>query len=583
VSRWRQAFDRIGGPDAVTWPAFWISLAASMLGHLATGGEVSASLGVRAFAVVVAQIAMFVPLVILRLTLLRNPPRPRPWVAVAGFIMASMARGVVLTAVLLALDAVDQPLWIYRIFGSIATSGLVLLIVAVVVSSMRAHTRSLESLLRVQRRLSAAQDEIVAEVTDRNEQTLERVKARLAEEMVALDSTQGAGSVSELQRLASDVVRPMSHQLAVSVRMTEIAEPEVDDVHVTPRQVAGQLVTGAPFRPVASGVLMAVIITPAAISLFGTMALLLIVTAVTAVALTSWLANRALSSLLPRVGQAAGLAGVILAAVLAGYLSSAAGALVVRASGQGMEFFVGGGLFVAGILLLLALISAILRQQVAAERDLVVYTERLRWTVVRLRQLQWLQGKAISRALHGPVQAAVTSAALRLDSAVRSGAPTTDLLNQIRTELRSTIDVLDAPEMTAAPLDDSLARITGTWQGICEVVTQAPSDARDLLANDPVTTSTVVDILTEAVSNSVRHGGASRVTASFEVEPPDVIRMTVWDDGAPHSAPGAAGLGTRLLDDCTLRWSRTPGEGGQLLAVLLPCSASGSASGGEPS
>lgn len=573
MRRWRQAFDRIGGPDAVTWPAFWITLFASLIGHLTTGGDVSASFVVRVTLVVIAQLAMFVPLLALRLTLLRDPPRPRPWIALLGFVIAAVTRGVVLTSLLLATGAVEEPLWLYRIAASLVTVGVLLLIVALVISTMRAHTRSLQALMRVQRELSATQERIVAEVTERNEETLARVKSRLADEMVALDSLGEAGSVAELQRLASDVVRPMSHELAGSFRVDSPHDSAVDDVHVTRQQVITQMVAVAPFRPILSGLLMAVIMLTAAIGVFGSLGFALMLWSVGSVIVLSWLANLLLSRLLGRLSSQAGLVAVIISAVAVGYLSSGVGGWILRNTPDATPVAVGGGLFIAVVLLLLALVTAVLRQQVASERELADSTRQLRWSVVRMRQVQWLQGQALSRALHGPVQSAVTSAALRLGAAVRAGQPTQSLLEEIRTDLRATVDVLDAPQVVGPPLDEALARIIGTWAGICEVSAELEPGVRERLDADPVSCSTVVDLLTEAVSNSVRHGGATRVGIRVVGDQADVIRLTVRDGGSPTSASSGAGLGTSLLEECTLGWSRTVVSQGQVLEALLPCPA----------
>lgn len=526
----------------------------------------------RILVVVVAQFAMFAPLVLLRFTLLRDPSRPRPWIAVAGFVIAAITRGVVLTGIFIAIGAVDQPLWAYRIVASLVNVGVLLLIVALVVSAMRAHTRALEALIMLERDLAATQDRVVAEVSERNEDTLARVKSRLTDEMVALDSLQAAGSVVELQRLASDVVRPMSHELAASVPAGDVPERQIEDVHVTPQQVVAQMIARAPFRPVMNALFMAIIMLTA-VGVFGSLGLALMGAIVASVLVSSWLANRLLAMLLPRLLSGAALTSVVIAALLIGYLSSAAGGWVLRGEGQGLLIFGAGGMFVTVIVLLLALVTAVLRQQVAAEGDLVDSAEKLRWAVVRLRQVQWLQGKALSRALHGPVQAAVTSAALRLDAAVRAGQPTDALLDEIRTDLRRTVDVLDASEVAVASLDDALTRIIGTWSGICEVSTRVDPRVRECLHADTVAGSTVVDLLTEAVSNSVRHGEATRVEIRIADEEPDVIRLTVRDDGSAASDSTGAGLGTSVLEACTLEWSRTATPEGQVLEALLPCPA----------
>ena len=501
--------------------------------------------------------------------------------AVGGFVAAAVIRGVTISALLLAIGAIEEPLWAYRIVASLISVGVVLMIVAVLISTMRAHTRSLETLLKVQRDLAARQDDIVAEVAERNEETLARVKTRLTDEMVALESLGEAGSVAELQRLASDVVRPMSHELAGSLRLDEPDEVLVDDVHVTPQQVITQMVTVAPFRPGMTGLLLTVIMLTAALGVFGMRGVPLLVVTVASVILWSWLGNRVLRHVLPRLTSGRALAAVIGTALVAGYLTSAVAGWVLRGTSDAAPMVVLGGAFVAAMILLLALVSAVLRQQVATERDLAASSERLRWSVVRMRQVQWLQGQALSRALHGPVQAAVTSAALRLDAAVRAGRPTESLLEEIRTDLRTTVDVLDAPELVGPPLQEALARIIGTWAGICDVSAQVDRDVRECLDADRVAGSTVVDLLTEAVSNAVRHGGATRVDVRVEGEGPDVIRLTVRDDGSPASGSLGAGLGTSLLEGCTLEWSRTEVPGGQVLEALLPCPATPDLVGGR--
>lgn len=571
MSRWRQAFDRIGGPDAVTWPAFWITLFTSLIGNLTTGGAVSAPLGVRVMVIFIVQLVMFAPLVLLRYTLLRNPPRPRPWVAVLGFISAAVIRGVCLSGILLAIGAVEEPLWMYRIVASLINTGGLLLVVAILVSAMRAHTRSLAQLMTVDRELVAAQARIVAEVTDRNEEALARVKARLSDEMVALDSLQGEMSVAELQRLASDVVRPMSHELASSVPVSEVSDRDIDDVHVSIRQVVSQMITRAPFRPGLNALVFAVAMFASAVGVFGLLGITLMAALAAAVALWSWVANGLLPRVLARLSPVSGIALVVIAAFIVGYLSSAAAGWVMRSTDVAQPLFIGGGAFIGVIVLLLALVTAVLRQQVAAERELAESTERLRWSVVRMRQVQWLQQKGLSRALHGPVQAVVTAAALRLDSAVRRGEATDSLLGDIRRDLRAAIDVLDVTDAHEVAFSLGLARLAGTWEGVCEVIYCIPEGVRGGLEKEPISAAIVIDLLTEAVSNAVRHAGAEQVQVSMDEPGGGRLHMVIADDGhASTPASGSTGLGTALLDECTLGWRRDTSPRGSELHVELP-------------
>ena len=575
AQRWRQAFDRIGGPDAVTWPAFWVIFVASLVGNLTTGGSINASIPVRLLVIAATQIVMFIPLVILRFTLLRNPPRPRPWVAIAGFIAAAVLRGTFLSWALSAIGAVEEPLYAYRIAASLMSNGLLFVLLALTISSLRAHTRSLEDLVAGQRDLVTTQEQIIAEVTERNEEALARVKARLTDELTALESTQGAASVAELQRLASDVVRPISHELATALPVVTQHADDRSRVHVTWPQAIGQMAKTSAFRPGQTALVMSALLFVAAIGIFGLMGLGLMAAVGLSLFVLSWLANAALRRLLPRLSAGLGIAAFIVFSVLVGMFSAGAGGWVVRDSVSVALFAVAGGVYLSGLLIIIAMVNAVIRQQRESEEALSSLTRDLRRAVVRLGQTRWLQRKALSRALHGPVQSAVTSAALRLDDAVRSGQPTSDLVTETRTQLRSIIDILDTDLTSTTPLDVALQRIIGTWAGVCEIQTFVADEAADALDRDQLSQSAVIDILTEAVSNAVRHARATRAVIDIACESVTDsgcdISLTVTDNGQPvDSVSAAPGLGTRLLSECAVSWSRQVVGSHHILRATVP-------------
>lgn len=571
MSRWRHAFDRIGGPDAVTWPAFWVTYVLSLVGHLAVGGVALQSLGVRVVIVSVAQVALFVPLVVLRLTLLRNPPQPRPWIAVAGFVLAAAIRGVVVAVLLVATGEATDPQWLYRFTASIGGITLPLLAMALVMSAMRAHTRSLEALLRVQDELVRTEARVFAEVTDRNEQALSRVRERLRAELLALESVQGAESVVELQRLATEVVRPMSHELAQSLPSRDVADIATVGARVSWRQAATQMIDRPPLQPFPAALFLVLVLVNVALGAFGpARGLPLAATMFAAVVVLSRGANKVLASVFPRLRPEAAPIAVGLACLAVGYLSTAASSIWLPETHNRIAFILLGGVFPSVVVLLSALVATILRQQRLTERALAESTERLRCQLVRLRQAQWLQQQALARALHGPVQAAVTSAALRLDAAVRAGEAHGDLLGDARSTLLSTIDVLDAVDADTPSLDVVLARITGTWEGVCAVTATVDECAASSLSSDSIASAVVMDIMTEAVSNAVRHGEARRADIAITAIHDDLVTLVMRDDGHGDSTPPMPGLGTALLDECTLEWSRDVTPAGCVLTVTLP-------------
>jgi signal transduction histidine kinase len=571
----RQAFNRIGGPDAVTWPAFWITLVGGVAGHLSAAGTVSASVPVRILVVLASQLAMFAILLLLRFTLLRDPARPRPWITIGAFILAAVVRGVVLTGLLVAIGAVDEPRWLYRIVSALLTQMVLLVVVALVVSSLRAHTRSLAALIGIQHDLADTQERIVDEVTNRNEDALARVQERLRTELTGLDAVQGVESVAELQRLASDVVRPMSHELAQSVPAPDAPRSFINDAHIGWQQVARQMVDRPPLRPLLAAAFMGLLMLTIAAGVTGSQGIPVTIAVFVSVLLWSTMANPILARALTRTSPWTALVLVVVSGLVIGYLSIFAGSLFLSPTSGGVLFIVGGGLFTSGIVLLVALVTAILRQQQTSERELAESTEHLRRELVRLRQARWLQQMALARALHGPMQSAVTSAALRLETAVRAGEPSGELVTDIRRELRSVVDVLDVEDMEAPSLDLALARIEGTWGGICTVASDIGASARTALEGDPIAGAVIVDLMTEAISNAVRHSGAEHVELTISEGGDGLVTLVVTNDGQSDASMSTqVGLGTNLLEECTLDWSRATTTSGYVLTVVVPTAGS---------
>jgi len=342
-------------------------------------------------------------------------------------------------------------------------------------------------------------------------------------------------------------------------------------VHVTWRQMTEQITDRPPFRPLPAALLMTMFLFTASVAIFKGRGLALILVTFTSILTLSWLANQFLRLLLPRLSERSAIAAVLVAGITIGFCSAGAISLVMRGDPISVVLLWAGGIFTSVFTLLIASVSAVLRQQRASEQVLLERTQQLRRQVTRMRQAQWLQQKALSRALHGPIQSAVTSAALRLDSAVRSGVPTAHLVEDIRTELRSSIDVLEVAENIASSLDTAFTRIIGTWEGICAVTLQIPDTAASHIEGDPLAAATVVDIVTEAVSNAVRHGGASQVVVFIDLDNEGIVNLSITDNGSPKvTTSETSGLGTTVLKECTLSWSRTTTETGHVLTASIP-------------
>lgn len=569
MNRWRSAFRRIGGPDAVTWPSFWTSLGASAYGHLSTGGQVDASLAVRLFAIGVAQIAMFVPLLALRRTVLSDPARPHPWVAVAGFVVAASVRTVVLVLILKAVGGIADAQLLSRLVTALPNIVIVFIVTALVVGSLRDQRRRMAELLAVGEDLEQAQRMLEGELREQNESSVSHIRSMLESEIRNLESAQDEQAIANMRDLVNEVVRPLSHELSASVPVTQSWRPaRADDSRINWRAVFRDFAQSGRFRPLpTAGLITAIALVPSGVWLAEVQWQTLLAASL-GVWLTLTIGNALLDWALPRLRQFASLAFISLVALVAS-LVPVAFVGVALGGPAGRAFTIGGTMYVAGLAVLVAIASTALDYQERSAQTLADTAEALNRHVIRLRQLQWFQRKSLARALHGPVQSSMTAAMLRLDAAVRSGESTDAVVDSAQQDMLASLQVLESPESTESLADWRLG-LEQAWRGVCRVTISVDSGALQVLETDAVLGSIVKDILTDAVSNAARHGGAQVVNATVSLETPSDLALVVTDDGRGFSERTTGGMGTQLLSETTLSWRRSAEDGQTVLTAVLP-------------
>jgi hypothetical protein len=566
VSRFRRVLDRLGGPGAVTWWAFFISLVDRLITVSVQPVNTTVPFGTRIAITVIAQVVMFVPLVILRFTLLKDPARPRPWVALAGLALAAVVRGVVVDQLFHAWGGL--PLYPeLRILSGFLPTIIPLLITAYVVNTLRERRQQLAALLEIRDRLTASRNQAEEEIQQRNEDLVVRVRTVMDRELAELSAEQAVGAVEQLQRTASEVVRPLSHELATSFASQEAPAPAIRPIRLGWRQVVGDASLDRPLAPLITTLLIVGIFIPAAIAI--PRARLAVILSLPILFLTLIAANALLRRLLPRMNSLGRLVTVGSACLATALITGGFVRLLVGDWSSASAITTAAVFYVLIMSIGMALINGVLASRKALVADTALANEEVRAQVLRTRQLQWFHQRALARALHGPVQSAVTASALRLATELQNGPISADLVDSIRTDLVQVLDVLHAPQHDVAPFDDGIARIVMTWEGLCEVHIRVEDDVAGVIFDDPVTRACIIDILTDGVSNAVRHGKASSVTVSISNVAETVV-IDVEDNGqVPLIGPGR-GLGSALLDECALTWSLTDTGSGHVLRAVLP-------------
>jgi signal transduction histidine kinase len=566
VNRLTTVLQRIGGSASVTAWAFAISLVDRIIANsIPQIGIITPPLMVRLPFVIGAQLVMWLPLVLLWL-LQQRRPKSRPGLTIGAFVFAAILRGWSLDW-LLHLFAGTPRVLEQRILGSMYTVVLVLAVCAYVSNTLRQRRDEMERLLDLRAQFEVARVEAETSVQTRNDDLIREVHAVLERELASIDAGHPADAVMALRRTASEIVRPMSHSLARSFAEQDQSVSQAPPARLGWRDVLADTDIDRPFRPfltawALSGSLITVAIVVPNVGITFVSSLVIVILALGA-------GNAVLKRLLPGRGQIIRLSLTLSIAACAGVATAAFVRLTLGDLASTTTLAIAAVCYVTFMAAGLALVNIVLTSRKSLLVQTVSSTEELRRQLVRTRQVSWFHERALARALHGPVQSAVEAAAHRLDDEALEGDMSVNVVNGIRADLLRSLDVLKSPEHGLTSLGTGIARVVGTWEGVCDIDVDVHAEAESILDDDVISRTCAVGIITDAVSNSVRHGKASRVQVRVTCSD-DSLVIEVLDDGPGRVNDPVGGQGSAFLDECTLGWSLSDDAPGHRLVATLP-------------
>ena len=293
----RQILLRLGAPDAVSWPVFWVSYLINVIIALVSGFDAQAVWWQRIIAATAGQVVMFAFLFAIRYALLaRLVGVARAVATVVAFAVAGAFRGAAVSLAFIVLGPSSIEVLIPRIPGGVAFGLVVLIPVALAVVTVRSYRRTREDLLTRSAALEAARRQVVDEIEQRDAHAIDQVREAFQEAVETDDPSPLAAE--SLRAFATNVVRPLSHELASAVPTWR--PDEGVGARVTVRDVLDRAAWGRPFLPWTTAV------TAGALSVSWFVfeeglpaALVYLVGGMLAVAAGLWFANTLLERLLP--------------------------------------------------------------------------------------------------------------------------------------------------------------------------------------------------------------------------------------------------------------------------------------------
>jgi signal transduction histidine kinase len=563
--------------EMVSWPVVVTNLAWAIFRHFLGGtSDVGGNPALRILIVTLSVALEFGLLVLLRQTLLVHVQGvTRIVCAFASYAFVGIVQGGALYLALTRTSLLDPGAGnaVFRTLAGAVSAIAVIATCTLAIRTIREYRQRIAQLASEQDRLQKLLVESEVNVRAQHVNAARRIEAMIEDELIALPISSVDETLVAMESLISETVRPISHQLAVESVVPVVAEPLADDVHVSWRETMRSVANDGRLMPVPITLGAMFVGVPAMFALFLPVRALIALLVGSAALLGSlFLVQLIVGASLRRLGIASRVVVLTLSFVAATVPTVV---LVPICVGPGPdEFFIRSLLVGAPALGWLVVIVASLRRQVIHIDEILRKSNAsLRWAIARNHMLQWHRRGQLARALHGPVQSAVHVAISRLRGSVQNETANSESVIEMRNSLRNALAGLLNQHEDVLDLKAQYAGIGDTWAGIVDVSINIPDDLLSAVQVDPVLSAFAGDVAQEAVSNAVRHGGASLVSISLAWSDEDAVTLIVQDNGVGVNENSGRGLGSQQLDDCALEWSRGRSEGVSFLRAQLAMAA----------
>jgi signal transduction histidine kinase len=202
------------------------------------------------------------------------------------------------------------------------------------------------------------------------------------------------------------------------------------------------------------------------------------------------------------------------------------------------------------------MISSADAQLVIATRDLSQATEKLEWNVARIREAQHQSQRNLARALHGSVQAKLASAYLELEKVNQDNVDSSKRADEILAEIQRSIVEFDGRHSEHLDLPKLIAETQANWSSVATITCQISEQDLESIQLDALCEVALIDVIPELVFNAIKHGKAHTIVISIKFKNQRVVELTVDDNGVRELVDVGSGLGTKILEESAISWSR---------------------------
>ena len=551
----KRLFQQVGSRYALSNPVLLLFLIPAFgVGIIFDQTRSDSTFEYRLISATIGYIATIVPLLIARI-FLPNKPRPsRPALLMVVFALAGLIRGLTLLEVSILSGQFQEGEILYRLVGGPLFTLISLILNAIVVSNYARHKEALSMLAAERLRLQVRSAGVLARVQQQQEELSAKVESLIRPAIRKIQETLASASsaavIGSLRDAADEVIRPLSR---------EVAEGQ-DDLNFENEPAAVRVKSALPKRVILGEFLIPFWAATMSIGLLVSSTVLLEEPAMTLIVLTLIFAlifgfGRIVQALTYKL-EIPTLAAWVLVPLVYTFPLSAFFVLKPILNMQSTDAQVFTMLFFEwslGLLLFFAQLVQLQRRE-TTER-LKDVNRQLEVISSRLSQELWLNRKRMAALLHGPIQAALYASAMGM---AQTNNPTPDYLTKVQKDIETALEQLNNPNrLESETLLSVLNQIKELWSGSVEVEIEIPTELELAITNEPLTCEATIELARELVTNSIKHGQASKVKVTINQIDPTRFSVEVTDNGKALVEGATPGYGTKVLNELSLNWERT--------------------------
>jgi len=546
---------RFAGPEAFRLRIALIALIPLTLGSgLVDGIPHTSSLSTVTFAASVSLVTSVLFFVISGRIINRAFPHDSPARTVLTVVVFGATEAIRTTVFSHSMVMSGVPVDIllpHRLLGGSMTGMLVIGIVSLLSVDRDRYYADYERLITRQKQLTRELEALNYTITRFIDDLTTNVREVVDTALQSLGSSERATStkdvVDHIVNVSETVVRPLSQEVSAALPRSD--DEGDDQPRVSPRRVFELMTIVAPFQPLGMSLVVFMLFFSAALFLVPTQTgLLLITLSVGGVWLSHLIGARTLQKRLPTWPIFWRIVVTTLV-YSAGFLVSLGAIIGARGYGTTLDRL-GTIAYVVAIVALvswgLALIPAIREGQREIIADMLTTTASLMQVRARNEVRLRRDKQRLSSIIHGDIQAILMATALKLQKNSYSG----DALQKVVTHTREAIvSCLERADETIPrkTLDSVTRSLTEFWDGLVAVSWEIAPECFAVVDHDEDLPELLFQVLREALTNSAKHGRASRADIHLSIDSDEHIVCRVSDNGA-HSPPTQRpGVGTQFF------------------------------------